>query len=136
METFSDKIIVGIISSITSLIVSFFTIRINLSIDKRKNRREYLNKFISSNTKTLNELIKISNYNKTDYRELRECINANLHLYVLLPKKLMKKFFSLHSLITLQGEELCAKRDEIKKISSDIIKKFNKIGGDISGLNK
>lgn len=60
MESINDKIIVAIISSISSLSVAFITVKVNLYIDKRKNKRDELNKFISNNTNLFNELIKKS----------------------------------------------------------------------------
>ena len=131
-----DKVIVALISSFSSLLVAFITVKVNLYIDKRKNKRDELNKFISSNTVFFNELIKIGRGGKDDYRGLRESFDNNLYLFIALPNDLMNKFYNLYSLISLQGEQLYQNKDKIRELSITIINDINKIGVGISELNK
>lgn len=136
MQAINDKIISTIISSLTSLTVALITVKINLYIDRRKNKREELNKFIANNTNFFNELVKIGKCGKVDYRQLRESFDNNLYLYIALPKDLMNKFFCLYSLISLQGDKLNESRNKIRELSNSIINRINEIGVGISEFDK
>lgn len=132
-----SEIIAVCISAFTSLITSLITIHATKKGDEKKSKKEELYQIVTSNQQLFSEIIKISNFkNKFQIINLKEQLQNNLGMFLLLPKNISKLFFELYDCVLFTGENLRINENRIRNIATQIIDNFRKIGVGVSEFEK
>lgn len=133
----NTEIEIALISAVTSFGTSLLTISIDRYNQKRKSKKEELDKFVENSDALMREIIKISiDKEYFNVLNIRNALENNLQVLLTLPKKIGNLFMKLYELIQLQGSELKSKENEIRKLAKKIMKYIRKVGVEVSEFKK